>query len=588
MRRISSSLPTAILLCLLAVPCLTTPVLAAKPAEQSDKIPSDALSELLGDAKQDYIAESTLKTNPNAGGTYDYRDVTTLPVFERYSSKDRWQGNSATTLLESLQNFHGTRGSSALRVIWRHILLSDYEGLKIDGKDKNGQQIALFSERLKLLNGLGYFDEAVRLYQAADTQKNPIPESVVRQGVDAMALSGSADGACLEVNLALGSLRNDEWLQNGALCAAYFGQSKKADALYKLVKDEAGSGFRATYKLLQQKNVNTIVQVDIPPLWRTLLLAKGASVGVNSLSSISPADLSAIAINKNVPYGLRLNAGMRAAQAGTVSVDQLRKLYDEQGKPSDAELASILAAVKRGDTISRAKMYQAARFTFSGQDRATIVDKALKSLPNVNSTLGEVYHWIVVKLTLQKDAIAWFAPTGYVTLRVGNRGDAKYYYQYGKLDGHYTSFIALFDNIDKATPEFFNKWRKDIKKRFPTDALWRIDTAMAIAHMIGVSDTVTGSTVTGSPSASQKANQKDTSPLLPSTVTRKQLQPFDKAVENNERGNAVVAALGLFAEAPWRRLQPSYLTYLMNGLKKVGAKGENHKIGLEIAMQTVI
>jgi hypothetical protein len=572
--------------CLCVSLCLATPSFAAKTETDTSL---DPIISLLGEAQKDYIAEETLISRPNDGGHYDYRAVTTLPVFERYSSQGRWSDNSATTLQDSFKNFQGTRGSSALRQSWRHLLLSDYDGLKIDGRNKNLQQITIFAERIRILNQLGFFDEAVRLYQAADmTMDSPMPEAIARQAIESMALSGTADGACLEVNLVLSSLRHDEWLQNGALCAAYFGQHKKADALYQLVQKSAGSGFRATYKMLKQNTTNAIVQVDIPPLWRTLLLAKGAQIGVNSLSVIAPPDLSAIAINKNVPFGLRLNAGIRAAQAGTLGVDQLRKLYDDLGKPSDAELANTLAAIKRGDSVSRQKMYQAARFTFSGQDRATIVDKALKSLPNVNSTLGEVYHWIIVKLTLQKDAISWFAPTGYVTLRVANRGDAKYYYEYGQLSNHYMSFISLFDNNDNATPEFFNKFRKDIKKRFPKDALWRIDTAMAIAHIIGVPETVTNENVTGSLSATQKSSQKDLSPTLPSTVTRKDIQSFDKAVDNHERGNAIVAALNLFAQTSWRRLQPSYLSYLMTGLKKVGAKGENNKIGLEIAMQTVI
>ncbi|HEY1095606.1 MAG TPA: hypothetical protein VGF14_00015 [Alphaproteobacteria bacterium] len=577
---------SSLLPCLLLGLALSVPAVAAKPVEDAPRT-KDALTTILGPVNRNYIAEDALKTNPQAGGSYDYRSVTILPEFERYSSKGRWSGNSATTLLAGLKNFNGTRGSSAMRQLWRHILLSDFKGLDMDGKSENAQQIELFAQRLHLLNQLGFFDEAARLYQKADTDKNPIPEAVAQQGVDSIALAGSADGACLEVNLALGSLRSDSWLQDGALCAAYFGQTGKADALYDEVADRSGSGFRTIYKMLKQKSVSSVAQVNIPPLWRTLLLAKGASVGVNSLNSIAPSDLAAIAVNRHVPFGMRMNAGLRAAQAGTISADQLRKLYDEQGTPNDAELADMRARIKDGEILSRPKMYQAARFTWAGNDRAIIVQKALKSLPNINSTLGEVYHWIIVKLTLQKDAIAWFAPTGYVTLRVGNRGDAKYYYEYGDLSHHYVSFITLFDNNDNANQAFFAKWRKDIKKRFPKDALWRIDTAMAIAHMLGVPENVTDLPVTkGAPTKNTK--QKETTPDLPSTVTRKELQPFEQAVANHERGNAVVAALSLFAQSPWRQLQPSFLDYLFTGLKKVGAKGENAKIGLEIAMQTVI
>jgi hypothetical protein len=583
-------LPFAALLLstLLTSALLTAPAFAAvktKPATQAPT--SDDLTAILGTPNRHYISTAALQTNPQSGGSYDYRTITVLPEFERYSSKGRWQGNSATTLLQGLQNFQGTRGSSALRQIWRHILLSDFKGLNMDGKSDNLQQVAVFSERLKLLNDLGYFDESVRLYQAADTDRNPIPETVAREGVDGMALAGSADGACLEVNLILGSLRGSNWLQDGALCAAYFGQKGKAAALYNVVKDDSGSGFRAIYKMLNQNSVGSSIQVGIPPLWRTLLLAKGASVGVNSLNKVAPADLASIAVNRHVPFGMRLNAGMRAAQAGTLSSDQLRKLYDEQGTPNDAELASLRERIKGGEILSRQKMYQAARFTWAGNDRAQIVEKALKSLPNINSSLGEVYQWIMVKLTLQKDAIAWFAPTGYVALRVGNRGDAKFYYEYGDLSHHYVSFISLFDTTDNASQSFFTKWRKDIKKRFPKDALWRIDTAMVIAHMIGVPESMTDASVsTGATKTKHKP--QESKPILPPSVTQKDLQPFQQAVAHGERGNSVVAALSLFAQSPWRQLEPSFMDFLFSGLKKVGAKGESAKIGLEIAMQTVI
>ena len=465
------------------------PGLRRKPVAAEPIAPAAAhpeLNEALGEPNDRYVAQDQI----NSVGSYDYRNVTILPAFERFSSKNRWSGNSAATLLKSLAEFDGVRGSSSLRTMWRHILLSDFDGLRIDGP-ANEQQVELFTRRLEVLNGLGFFDEAVRLYQTADTGENPIPESVAEQAVNAMALTGAADAACLEVNLALGSLRSNTWLQDGALCAAYFGQMKKADTLYDAAQQDAGDGFRTVYKMLRNNAVDKAAQINIPPLWRSLLLAKGGSIGFDSLKKLSPADQAAIAINRHVPFATRLAAGERAALSGSISSDQLRKLYDEQGKPSDAELASMVQQIKAGAILSRPRMYQAARFTWEGNERAMIVEKAIKALPNANSSLGGVYHWIIVKLTLQKEKIAWFAPTGYAVLIGGNRGDAKYYYEYGSLENHYVSFLHLFDDIHYGTRDFFIKWRKDITKTFPKDELWRIDTGMAIARMLGVSDETT-------------------------------------------------------------------------------------------------
>lgn len=556
---------------------------AETPAPVQDAADTAALDDLLGKPNGRYLAAGLIAQN----GHYDYRNVTTLPEFERYSSKDRWKGNTASALLKSMKEFHGVRGSTSLRQMWRHILLSDFKGLNIDSKEPNTQQVALFTQRLKLLNALGYFDEAVRLYQIADNDGQAIPAPVAAQAVESMALAGSADGACLEVNLALGSLRSKEWLQDGALCAAYFGQANKADALYNIVEKDAGDGFDTIFKMLRNNNTNGRVQIDIPPLWRTLLLAKGAGVGFDSLKNLTPADLASIAVNRHVPFGTRLAAGEKAAAVGSLGSDQLRKLYDEQGKPDDAQLNGMLQQIKDGTMLSRARMYQAARFIFAGNDRATIVQKAIKSLPNVNSSLGGVYHWIIVKLTLQKDAIAWFAPTGYVVLTGGNRGDAKYYYEYGKLDGHYVSFLRLFHDINYGTPEYFIKWRKDITKTFPKDALWRIDTGMAIARMLGVSDeTLTGTPVVkgqNTPATPKRATDSVTDFEHDSAYAS-----FQQAVAAHERGNGVVAALNLYASRPWRKFDPSFFSTIFSGLNKIGAKGENLKISIEIAMQTVI
>ncbi len=587
MIRLPSSCIVALVLTLLGA-SFVSPAIAAKeaakePVNVTAPAQNTSLDDLLGQPNERYVPQNLI----DEVGRYDYRGITTLPSFERYSSRGRWNGNSAGMLLGLLNNFHGVRGSTSLRTMWRNILLGEFTGLTIDG-DANAQQVALFTERLKVLNALGFFDEAARLYQMADNDENPIPESVAEQGIEAMALTGSADAACLEVNLALGSLRSDNWLQDGAMCAAYFGQTTKADKLFDAAEKNGGDGFRTVYRMLRDNKMSGSIAVNMPPLWRTLLLAKGATVGIDSLKKLSPADQAAIAINAHVPYGLRLAAGERAALAGSISSDQLRKLYDEQGKPSDAELASMVQQIKAGTVLSRPRMYQAARFTFAGNDRALIVEKAIKSLPNANSALGGVYHWIIVKLTLQKDKIAWFAPTGYVVLIGGNRGDAKYYYEYGALENHYVSFLRLFDDNKYATPEFFIKWRKDIAKTFPKDGLWRIDTGMAIARMLGVSDEITTDSSVVFDASPVSASITGINDSISNLNADPVWQSFQQAVSAKERGNGVVAALNLYADRPWRKFDPSFFNMIFTGLNKIGARNENVKISVEIAMQTVI
>src|SRR5690606_35472543 len=252
----------------------------------------------------------------------------------------------------------------------------------------------------------GYFDEAVRLYVEA-TQKKPIPEMVAQQGVEAMALAGSADGACLEVLMAAQHLKNETWLQNAALCSVYFGQQDEAKNYYEQVSKEAGSGFRAVYKMLRDNNMQTI-QPGIPPLWRTLMLAKGASLSASSLTKADAMTLASIAASRKVPLGTRLVAAGRAADAGTIHIERLRKLYERKHR-TDAGVGDILQKIEAGEPLPQSDYYAAARFTFEGNARAKVVQHAIENLRPRTNVKSHVYGWIVDKLTLQPDRIKWFA-----------------------------------------------------------------------------------------------------------------------------------------------------------------------------------
>jgi hypothetical protein len=486
----------------------------------------------------------------------DFRQISTLGEFDLIVSRDRWRGIRADDLLTQFSKFNGIHGSPALREIWRNVLLGDFTGLNFKN---NAQQADLMAERIRLLNRLGYFDEAVRLYVEASRKKN-IPEVVARQGVEALALSGSADGACLETLMAAQYLQNDFWVESGALCAAYFGEKNRAEDFYAKVSKKAGGGYRSVYKTLLSGGTRTI-QSDIPPLWRTLLLASGSS-----LSSLQKADamtLAAVANNPKVSLGLRLAAANRAADLGTIGPDQLRKLYEAKNDTPES-----VAGISDG---SIADLYGAARFTFEGNPRARIVRTAMRKLEPITNIKGHTFAWIVDKLTLQKEKMDWFAPYGFALMAATNRrASADMYYEVGHLD---KSPMAIAHAMLEQKP-----WTPESQKIWAT-AMKRTGKSANISHAYEV---VRAFDVESKLALSGKNIAIKTDAVSKSTL-------LQESVRKGGRGLTLVAALNRLGTATkLSRVSTSETFEIITVLGKEGLFGERKKIALEILLQTVL
>ena len=496
----------------------------------------------------------------------DYRDVTTLGEFNRLVYKGRWRNIAAEDVLQQFSEFKSTGSSPALRDIWHDLLLSDFSDLII--KD-NQQQAVLMSERLRLLNELGFFDEAVRLYQQASVKK-PVPAIIAYQGVNSLALSGSADGACLEVTMAAKTLVTDEWIQDSALCNAYFGNQPLAEELYKKVAPTAGSGFEAVYKVLHGESGKAI-HLGIPPLWRTLLIAQKSTISSQALKNADPKSLAAISENNRVPLDVRLAAASRAADKGTIGFDRLRKLY-ELKYPEDKNIDALITQTQQGAKLPQSDYYAAARFTFAGKERATIVKNALAKLKPVTQIKSQVYGWIVDKLTLQVKDLGWFAPQGYAVMIGTNRAaSATMYYDAGNLKDSPFALVNALQQNATWSPEAQEAWKKAMAQSYKQEAEKKIHDFLYLANAYDQEKRL------GLASVKNDADGIE----IPTTLFN--------TLQRGGQGLSLITALNIFGEkrhlSEFNTLDFANIIELMT---REGLFGERKKITLEFLIQTML
>ncbi len=493
--------------------------------------------------------------------------VTIIPGYERYDSTERWATVRASDLLAEMKKFKGISGSPALRAVWRDVLLSDFSDLRANAVE----QTDLMAERLHLLNRLGFFDEAIRLYQQA-ALKHPVPEKIVTEAVDSLALAGSADGACLEVMMAAQQLKSDAWTQNAALCARYFKQNDRAEELHTQIAGKAGDGFEAVYGMMSETGSGAI-KADIPPLWRTLLLARGATLTNEALRKADGMELAAIAQNAHVPLGVRLSAASRGADMGTVGWDRLRKLYEAK-HGEDSVVPTIVAGIDADAGQPQSDLYAAARFTFEGNARAKVVQAAIDSLHPHTNVKSHVYGWIVDKLTLQPDRIKWFAPYGYGLMMATGRADsAKIYYDSAHLENDSVAIIEALEEEKPWSVDAQQSWKEAVKRRFGGGADKRIKGALALLRAYDSDNKLALADV--------KATRQDSGS---NTLTY-----LKESVQRGGRGLTLVAGLNQLATTPqMNRLPADQLAEMAKIFAQEGLFGPRKKITLEILLQYVL
>lgn len=519
-------------------------------------------------AKDESPSSSNTVLYTEAPANIDYRSVTGLSRFARMAYRNRWAEIDVRDLLAELTKFKTAASSPALRDAWHDMMLSDFDGLKVGNAQ---QQTDLMVARLRILNQLGYFDEAVRLYQLAATKK-PVASALALEGVNSLALSGSADGACLEISMAAKYLSNPEWKQSEALCSVYFGEEARADELYNEVSEQAGSGFRTVYKLLKKKGGKAI-QVNIPPLWRTLLLAQGATIPGNALNSADPETLASIASSTNVPVSVRLAAATKASNFGTVGSDRMRALYEMQ-YPEDNGLQGIIATASAGGAQSHSAYYAAARFTFEGNSRATIVKNGMYKVSPITNVRNHTYNWIVDKLTLQVEKLGWFAPQGYSLMTLTNRtASANMYYDVGKLGNTRFALIHALTKGEPWSAEGKAAWEQGMKQYYKAKADSKINDFMALANAYDLEEKLQ---LNGPPAEKQNLSVDRSSVLYPSTRA-------------GGKGLTLAAALNVLGREPKLiSVQTPEFIDIIDVMTKQGLFGERKKITLEFLIQNML
>lgn len=496
----------------------------------------------------------------------DYRNVTTLNDFKRLVYKNRWSNISATDVLAQFTAFKGGSSSPAIRDIWLDILVSDFDGLSFDD---NTQQTRLMSERIRLLNELGFFDEAVRLYQRA-ADKKPVPEAIVRQGVEALALSGSADGTCIEVYMAAKHFSLKDWDQDAALCAVYFGESKRASELYNKISKQSAKGFHTVYKMVNEDKGKAI-HITMPALWRTILLSQRATVSASALKNADPMTMAALAASPRVPLSIRLSAASKAADNGTISAERLRQLYELKHE-TESGLSGIINSAIAGANLPQHDYYGAARFHFQSNDRAKIVKNAMHDSSPVTHIKSHVYSWVIDKLTLHIKSLGWFAPEGYSLMLLTKRtSSAAKYYKAGNLEQTPFKLVDAIANNKAWTSKDREQWKDSMRKRYKKSATQKIEDFLFLASAYDQDKMLGIPPVKSDPDAL----------TLPT--------PLFLTIEKGGKGLTLVTALNIFSmQKQWNKFDNTTFANMIELMTREGLFGERKKITLEFLIQTML
>lgn len=327
----------------------------------------------------------------------------TLSAAEGALPETLWQGTEKAFVMAALPRLQPTL-SPTLQDLTRRLLLSNAVAPFGEDLPKSPGLAAL---RLDRLVSLGYVDDAAQLIDQLAWKGDPEPLDRLR--VEIGFLKNDIEGACGQVQAAIGRYQDIWWDRAQIACQALAGDASKAALGLSLLRERNAPRDQLFDTLIDAIDNHTAAKVehmpDPTPIRLALLAAAKLPLPADALQNANPAVLRAWATNAAIPSWERLAAAERAAALGVLPLDELRLLYTEQAfKRTDP--------LKSGDSPrDRALLYITANHETISTSRA----KALQSLLQAGSQRGEfmVTAWLVAPLLLQiepRSDLEWFAP----------------------------------------------------------------------------------------------------------------------------------------------------------------------------------
>ncbi|HEV3174616.1 MAG TPA: hypothetical protein VGZ72_01425 [Stellaceae bacterium] len=318
-----------------------------------------------------------------------------------------WQGTPKAFVTAALPQLQPI-SSPTLEDLARRLLLSNAIAPSGDELPRGRSLVAI---RLDRLVALGYVDQAAELIDRLPWKGDPEPLDRLR--VEIGFLKNDNDGACRQVQDAIGRYQDVWWDRAQIACQALAGDPGKAALGLSLLRERQvprDQVFDGLIDAISGHAAKLDRMPDATPIRVALLAAAKLPLPADALQNADPAVLRAWATNGNVPAERRLAAAERAAALGALALDELRSIYTEIAfKPEERKTAIQQA----GDNPrARALLYATAKQETIGAARA----EALQSLLQAGLKRGEfpVTARLVAPLLLELEPspdLDWFAPT---------------------------------------------------------------------------------------------------------------------------------------------------------------------------------
>jgi len=365
----------------------------------------------------------------------------TLSTADRALPATLWEGTPRPLVAAALP-LVAPSSSPALQDLSFRLLLSGAESPA--GRDAEGEP-RLSTLRLQRMLALGYVRQATAIVEAMPNP--PQEEGFDRMRVELRFLANDVDGGCQQTGELIGRYPGPWWDRAQIACQALRRENDKAQLGLSLLREQKAPrdlAFDALAEAAIGQRSGKLEKLPEPtPILLTLLAAAKQSLPADALAAASPALLRQWATNPAVPVGDRLAAAEKAAALGSLSVDELREIYDRiDFKPE--EKAAAFSQTEQAGPRARALLYEAART----QTVAPAQAEALRALlaegkkRNDFSMAARLAAPMIQALQPTND-LSWFAPDAARALFVAGRtAEARAWVRLGEAEGGASLWIV--------------------------------------------------------------------------------------------------------------------------------------------------
>lgn len=343
-----------------------------------------------------------------------------------------WKGTPAPVARKLIPMLPGATGSLAIRSLERRLLLTAAPPPEGAVEGERPSLVGLRMERLAAMgDSQGVAALAARAPQAVS---GPL---ALRTEIEALLLAGKAADACPQASQLAAVDGMGAKLQ--ILCNFMAGKTLEGNLGLDLMREhkDPDQAFIAAAEVLSglppvpadKIRINTLT-----PLHVAAFTAAKMPLPADALAKAEPAVAKAVALSFSTPFDQRLAAGERAAAAGVMAPDDLRKLYLEATFPPD-ELGAPLAKADGAGAHAFALLFRAASDQPDPVVRAHFVAKALDIAQGRGRTavVARVFQPIIEQIRPEPSQITVATSLARAELALG-RADAAQWLALAKSD----------------------------------------------------------------------------------------------------------------------------------------------------------